>query len=378
MRALLFDVATGCVNIEGGCLHIGVPTSCTLSAVSDFPDLFRTLRTCVAKLSREAALTGLDHKCARASAVHLCPVRRVSCVDRMDYTSGGPVGGRPNHAKFSVPPDMVALKKIQEPWYNQRLATNDMRLTIYGGSQPTTKVAPARAIKLAPPAQRWKPRSGRGFAVWRADLADRLSTHDLLDTSCTGPPTLGDAEKTWAGCSADEIFALYKDACAEYKAENTAVFHVVMSTIDLSGIREETDIAFITRHFHEGGERDGNGLLKWCEEFADHTDTGEQDRLQILLAETKLSGHGVTVVMLEKHAVELLSTWSKIAGNDIAAPASYYSRLLSSIPPGINGAVGTLRSWLADKITDGAPILSEPEKFVDKLLAHARTLGIPA
>ena len=200
----------------------------------------------------------------------------------------------------------------------------------------------------------------------------------MLDTSCTDPPTLGGAEKTWAGCSADEIFALYKDACAEYKAENTAVFHVVMSTIDLSGIREETDIAFITRHFHKGGERDGNGLLKWCEEFADHTDTGEQDRLQILLAETKLSGHGVTVVMLEKHAVELLSIWSKIAGNDIAAPASYYSRLLSSIPPGINGAVGTLRSWLADKITDGAPILSEPEKFIDKLLAHARTLGIPA
>ena len=296
----------------------------------------------------------------------------------MDYTSGGPVGGRPNHAKFSVPADMVALEKIQEPWYNQRLATNDMRLTIYGGPQATTKVAPARAITLAPPAQRWKPRGGRGFAVWRADLADRLSTHDLLDTSCTDPPTLGGAEKTWAGCSADDIFAFYKDACAEYKAENTAVFHVVMSTIDLSGIREETDIAFITRHFHEGGERDGNGLLKWCEQFADHTDTGEQDRLQILLAETKLSGHGVTVVMLEKHAVELLSIWSKIAGNDIAAPASYYSRLLSSIPPGINGAVGTLRSWLADKITDGAPFLSEPEKFIDKLLAHARTLGIPA
>jgi hypothetical protein len=97
-----------------------------------------------------------------------------------------------------------------------------------------------------------------------------------------------------------------------------------------------------------------------------------------LLAETKLSAHGVTLVMLEKHAVELLSIWSKIAGNDIAAPASFYSRLLSSIPPGINGAVGTFRSWLADKITDGAPILSEPEKFVDKLLAHARTLGIPA
>ena len=165
----------------------------------------------------------------------------------MDYTSGGPVGGLPYRAKFSVPPDMVGLDKIQEPWNNQRLTMNDNRLSIYGGPGATAKFAPARAITLAPPAQRWKPRGGHGFAVWRADLADRLSTHDLNDTSCTEPPTLGAAERTWAGRSADYIFALYKEACAEYKAENTAVYHIVMSTIDLSGTREETDIAYSTR-----------------------------------------------------------------------------------------------------------------------------------
>ena len=57
----------------------------------------------------------------------------MSCVVRMEYTSGGPVGGLPYRAKFSVPPDMVGLDKIQEPWNNQRLTMNDNRLSIYGG-----------------------------------------------------------------------------------------------------------------------------------------------------------------------------------------------------------------------------------------------------
>ena len=51
----------------------------------------------------------MDHKGARVSAVHLCPVRRVTCVVRMDYISGGPVGGRPIRAKFSVPSDKSEL-----------------------------------------------------------------------------------------------------------------------------------------------------------------------------------------------------------------------------------------------------------------------------
>ena len=89
------------------------------------------------------------------------------------------MGGLPYRAKFSVPPDMVGLDKIQEPWNNQRLTMNDNRLSTYGGPGATANCLPQRperAITLAPPAQRWKPRGGHGFAVWRADLADRLST----------------------------------------------------------------------------------------------------------------------------------------------------------------------------------------------------------
>jgi len=64
-------------------------------------------------------------------------------------------------------------------------------------------------------------------------------------------------------------------------------------------------------------------------------------------------------------------------GNDISAPASFNSRLLSSIPQGCTGVLGSLRSWLADKITDRAHFLSEPTLLIDALIAHARTLGMP-
>ena len=79
----------------------------------------------------------------------------------------------------------------------------------------------------------------------------------------------------------------------------------------------------------------------------------------------------------ELHCSKLLSIWAKVSGNDVAAPASFNARLLSSIPPTSTGPLCSLRSWLADKITDGAPFLSEPDTLIDRLLAHARTLGIP-
>ena len=108
---------------------------------------------------------------------------------------------------------------------------------------------------------------------------------------------------------------------------------------------------------------------------------GEQDRLQTELADAKLKTPPaqVTIPIFEKHCTDLLSLWLKINGNHISSPASFNSRLLSSIPQGSTGGtvLGSLRSWLADKITDRAHFLSEPNKFIDALLAHARTLGMP-
>ena len=89
-----------------------------------------------------------------------------------------------------VAQDMVALNKIQEPWLNQRLPTNDHQL-LYGGIRETSSVQHGVSrIALAPPTTRWRPRSGTGYAVWVANLKDRIATNDLLDTSAAPPPGL--------------------------------------------------------------------------------------------------------------------------------------------------------------------------------------------
>ena len=139
----------------------------------------------------------------------------------------------------SVAHDMVAVRKIQEASLNQRLPTSDNQLSTSGGwlgssllqQQPTTRVV------LAPPAYRWKPRGVVGHTAWRADITDRLSTTDLLHTSCTRPPNFDDVVSAFPGENATTVFSLFQHALAEYREENTAVFHLVMNTIDLSGPR---------------------------------------------------------------------------------------------------------------------------------------------
>ena len=115
-------------------------------------------------------------------------------------------------------------------------------------------------IILPPPANRWKPRSGIGFAVWASDIKERITISDLLDTSSCRAPTLEDAAVAFPNCGQGELINLYMDALAEFRDENTALFYLVMSTVDMSGIRLETDIAYIERHFHSGVHRDGQGF----------------------------------------------------------------------------------------------------------------------
>ena len=63
--------------------------------------------------------------------------------------------------------------------------------------------------------------------------------------------------------SGREQYALWMTAINQYREENTRIYNLIMSTIDLSGIREETDIDYLARHFHHGIHRDGQGLIGW-------------------------------------------------------------------------------------------------------------------
>ena len=289
-------------------------------------------------------------------------------------------GSLPPVTRATVTSDMVASSETDGgAWiYDQRLPINDIQLNNWQGypmaAAPFNKAA--TVASLPAPKNLFKPRSGVGYALWNNDITNRLATCRLLDTSSQPPPDFEDMAATFPYKSGREQHSLLMAAIGEYREENTLVYNLVMSTIDLSGNREETDIDYLARHFHHGIHRDGQGLIGWITKLNNHSDVGEQDRLQTELADAKLKTPPaqVTVPIFEKHCTDVLSLWLKISGNHISSPASFNSRLLSSIPQGSTGTVlGSLRSWFADKITDRAHFLTEPNKLIDALLAHART-----
>ena len=55
---------------------------------------------------------------------------------------------------------------------------------------------------------------------------------------------------TFPYMSGREQYSLLMTAINEYREENTLIYNLVMSTIDLSGNREETDIDYLASHFH--------------------------------------------------------------------------------------------------------------------------------
>ena len=123
----------------------------------------------------------------------------------------------------------------------------------------------ATVASLPAPKNLFKPRSGVGYALWNNDITNRLATCRLLDTSSQPPPDFEDMAATFPYKSGREQYSLWMTAIGEYREENTLIYNLVMSTIDLSGNREETDIDYLARHFHHGIHRDGQvtgrGLL---------------------------------------------------------------------------------------------------------------------
>ena len=150
-----------------------------------------------------------------------------------------------------------------------------------------------------------------------------------------------------------------------------------MSTIDLSGLRHDSDMKVIAHRFHEDGpSRDGKGLLEWCCSLTNATDVSGQDELQVKLSAAKVQAN-VNLQGLEVHCSDLLSTWEQIHGNDLAAPASFYWRLLSSMPSTPHGApIPMVGAWFAEKISANDGALSDPYAFIEKLTKHAKTLGL--
>ena len=138
--------------------------------------------------------------------------------------------------------DMVAFQENPAKlwFYDQQLPISDSRLvTHYAMSAPMVPYQPyqgATAFKSIPelPASRWKPRSKTGHILCRNHLNDRLATSNLLDTSYASPPSLDHMNQTYPYMSATERYNCWRVALGEYRAENTSLYHLIFSTIDLS------------------------------------------------------------------------------------------------------------------------------------------------
>eukprot|EP00966_Prymnesium_polylepis_P127634 2951653-Prymnesium_polylepis.1 len=91
----------------------------------------------------------------------------------------------------------------------------------------------AQVNALQPPAVLWKPRSGTGHTMFRVDLDNRLSSLDMLHVGANPPPTINDLEATHPYLSGADLVNTYKIAIAEYHVENTQLYHVVDTCVDL-------------------------------------------------------------------------------------------------------------------------------------------------
>ena len=111
------------------------------------------------------------------------------------------------------------------------------------------------------------------------------------------PPTLlNDLEATYPYLSGADLVNMYKIAIAEYHVENTQLYHVVDTCVDLPGNHYECDIDHIKQMFHAQGSpvRDGRSYLQRIEAFNDCTSIAEQNKIQIQLANSNLvSGRSV-------------------------------------------------------------------------------------
>ena len=92
---------------------------------------------------------------------------------------------------------------------------------------------------IAPPNKLWKVRSGSGHSAWRADLNNRITTSGLYELSLGGPPKYEEVEAMLqAMClhpTSQQVHEYYLLFNAQYKAENTRFYHLIDSTIDLTG-----------------------------------------------------------------------------------------------------------------------------------------------
>ena len=232
-----------------------------------------------------------------------------------------------------------------------------------------------------PTLPQWAPRAGRNdaFIKWQDALIAAEATLDIdineqqpqLAHLLANLPLV--TTSTVNRQQMDYFVNVTADAADMWQEDSNTLFDVIKASLVLDGPHLERNLRTIAS-FVSGKLKDARQLRAWALSFADLSSIDHQTKLCELLNKLKLTtDQGYQG--LEKHCRDFWKVWSHISGNDASSPESvhtFYVQWLASLPTDPTGHLGSVRKWLADKVTDGSSDLINVDGMIDALLKYAR------
>ena len=200
---------------------------------------------------------------------------------------------------------------------NVSVVDTNSRLPGHMVALPRSNTGNALDIRKRLATKGYSPRGCDGHGSWMEVVTDLASLNNLTKTlNNNGPPSEDDIEKVYPDYDTRQLKEAYNESIIEYQELNTALYHVVRGTLDLSGHYEDRDLEVINRTLCKNDVRDGKGLYLWVKKFHETDSVAKQQQLQRQLQGAKLSSNA-TLTEFTNFLHVLWKTWKKVRGNDI-------------------------------------------------------------
>ena len=256
-------------------------------------------------------------------------------------------------------------------------------------AQPMLHTANANRISASgmpdmPHLPQWRPRDGRTAAYHAWQHALQNAERDLGLRAEATEPNHADLAKLIPHIDScgplnayeREVVMVFNEAVRIWHAENAIYFDLIRPSLVIDGPHLERDLRNLTAQT-EG--KHGRNLRAWALKHADLSTVSSQSELHKKL-QTKLPATA-GVKELEIHSAELYSSWLGITGNDPNEPsklAAFVMILLNSLPSQpAESHLASVRKWLAEKITESSPLLTDIDNAIDVMVNHAENIGLP-
>ena len=212
----------------------------------------------------------------------------------------------------------------------------------------------------------------RGFAEWCTSVSDALVLDpelcQVFETRCH-PPDVPLVIATLLGSESnmtiDGAVQLAEAAAEEYDQLSKELFLILTQLIDLKSTYQEDDLMYIRSTFHRSSHRDGVGLLRWLDTFADTTGSKAQSELALTWSKFTIPAMP-KVSVFSRLLRDASKLWGLIAGNSAQMPTAFVDRVIAELP--IHSSTGDklvpLREALVKKRDKGHEIVFDLDRFI--------------